>query len=139
MGTPADPLSAVCRALGWVVLVALLAGQVWSLYLLVPGPGEPLFSGQDKVGHAVLFGAPAALALLLGARWVVVGVVLHALVSEPLQALLTTTRTPDGWDLVADLVGIALAAGAVAAIRARRTAPARRPDLTEPAPAGRSR
>ena len=95
--------------LGWVLLLTLLLTQVWALYLLVPGEGEPFFPGQDKVGHVLLFGAPFAVALLLRARVVAVLIVAHALASEPLQGLLTATRMVDVWDLVADLVGIALA------------------------------
>lgn len=120
MGRTPDPLVAVCRALAWALLLALLAAQVWGLYLLVPGPGEPLLDGQDKVAHAVLFGVPTGLALLLRARLVVVAIVVHALVSEPLQAWLTATRAADVWDLVADLVGIAVAVGLVLVLRARR-------------------
>ncbi len=99
----------VCRPLAWVLLLALLVAQVWALYLLVPSGGDPLVPGQDKVGHAILFGAPFGLALLLGARAVALGILAHAVLSEPLQALLTSARTPDGWDTAADLTGIALA------------------------------
>ncbi|WP_114907038.1 hypothetical protein [Ornithinimicrobium murale] len=107
------------QALGWLLLLGLLAGQVWCLYVLVPGAGEPYFSGQDKVAHAVLFGLPCCLALLLRARLVVLGILVHALVSEPLQGLLTSTRTPDVWDTVADLAGIAVAVAVVLLARHR--------------------
>lgn len=85
----------------------LLLAQVWVLYLLVPGEGEPYFAHQDKVGHLLLFGVPFALALLLRSRPVAFGILAHALASEPLQWLLTT-RTVDAWDTVANLVGIGL-------------------------------
>ncbi|MCK0111343.1 VanZ family protein [Ornithinimicrobium sp. F0845] len=120
------------RGLGWLLLVVMLVAQVWVLYLLVPGEGEPYFAHQDKVGHVLLFGAPFALALLLRARRVALGILLHALLSEPLQQVFTTTRSMDVWDTVADLVGIALAVLAVALIR---RVPERSPER-EPADAG---
>lgn len=111
----------VGRVLGWFLLVGLLGVQVWGLYLLVPGTGEPYFAGQDKVAHALLFGLPFGLALLLRATPVALAVVGHALVSEPLQGLLTVARTADPWDAVADLTGIALAGGLVLLVRHRAT------------------
>lgn len=101
--------------LGWLLLVLLLLAQVWVLYLLVPGEGEPYVAHQDKVGHLLLFGVPFALALLL-TRPVALGILAHALASEPLQWLLTT-RTVDAWDTVANLVGIGLAALLVVLVR----------------------
>lgn len=121
---PPDQVRAVCRGLAWLLLLALILGQVWGLYLLVPGTGDPLVPGQDKIAHAVLFGLPFALALVLGTRAVSLGILVHALASEPLQGLLTSTRTPDGWDTVADLTGIALAAALVVLVRSSRAAPA---------------
>lgn len=111
----------VARVLAWLLLVGLLGMQAWGLYLLVPGTGEPYFVGQDKVAHALLFGLPFGLALLLRATPVALAVVAHALVSEPLQGLLTATRTTDPWDAVADLTGIALAGGLVLLVRHRAT------------------
>lgn len=83
-----------------------------------PGPdvGAP---GLDKVGHLLAFGVPAALAWLLGARWLVVAFVLHALVSEPLQARVAPLREPDLLDAVADLVGIAAGVAVARALRRR--------------------
>lgn len=92
--------------------------QVWGLYTpVVPGPaGVP---GLDKIGHALLFGIPAALAWALRAPWVVLLLVGHALVSEPLQHHLVPGRMMDPWDAVADLVGIALGVALVRAWRQR--------------------
>ncbi|WP_237565838.1 hypothetical protein [Ornithinimicrobium cerasi] len=59
------------------------------------------------MGHLLVFALPAAVARWLGARWVLVLLVAHALVSEPLQGWLVPTRQPDPLDAVADLVGIA--------------------------------
>lgn len=107
------------RAVGWSTLVLLLLAQVALLYLPA-GDGPALAPGSDKVGHALLFGLPGALAVLLGHRWVLPILVLHALVSEPLQGWLTSTRQADPWDLVADLVGIVLGVVvAEAAVRRR--------------------
>lgn len=130
-----DRVQAVCRGLGWPLLLTLLLVQVWALYLVVPGPGDPWISGQDKLAHAVLFGLPFALALLLGSRWASVGILAHAVLSEPLQGLLTSTRTADPWDTVADLTGIAIAAAVVELVRRRaRTAPSTRHDTARVAP-----
>lgn len=97
----------------WLVMIVLLLVQAVALYAETPGAGEPLVPGQDKVGHVFLFGIPFAVALVLRSRPVALGILAHALVSEPLQGLLTTTRTVDVWDLVADLVGIGLAVAGV--------------------------
>jgi VanZ family protein len=87
------------------MLVTSLVVQGYGLYSPeVPGPGG--VTHLDKVGHALAFGLPAALAWLLGARWLVVALLLHALVSEVLQGTLTA-RQPDPWDAVANLVGLA--------------------------------
>ncbi len=69
-----------------------------------PQPGG--VPGADKVAHLVAFAVPAALARLLGARWVLVLLVVHAVVSEPLQHLVAPVRQLDPWDAVADLVGV---------------------------------
>lgn len=90
---------------GWALVVGLVVVQAWALYV-AGGAAEPLVPGQDKAGHGLLFGLPAALSWALQGRWAVGALVVHALVSEPAQALLTSTRTADVWDLVANLVGI---------------------------------
>lgn len=111
--------------MAWLVMIVLLLVQVVALYAETPGAGEPLVPGQDKVGHVFLFGIPFAVALVLGSRPVALGILAHAVVSEPLQGLLTTTRAVDVWDLVADLVGIGLAMAGlwwVRRLRARHSA-----------------
>lgn len=119
---PPDRARGAGRGLLWLLLVALLGLQVWGLYLYVPGVGEPVLTGQDKLAHGLLFGLPAAVAALLGSAPALLVLTCHALLSEPLQAALTTTRSADPWDLVADLIGIALAVGVVWSVRSRRTA-----------------
>lgn len=97
------------RLLGWVLLVLALVAQVAGLYApTVPGPdGIP---GLDKVAHFLSFAAPAALAWALGARWVVVLLVLHALVAEPLQHALAPNRVAELGDALANLSGVVVGA-----------------------------
>ena len=102
------------------LLVALVLQAVGLYSASMPGPdvGVP---GVDKVGHLMAFAVPAALAWLLGARWLVVALVVHALVSEPLQSWVAPLRQPDPLDALADLLGIALGV-AVARALLRRSA-----------------
>ncbi|MGB7447623.1 MAG: VanZ family protein [Ornithinimicrobium sp.] len=106
------------RRVGYLALVALAGFQVWALYLTVPEGGPDLLHG-DKLVHAAMFAAPAALAILLRMRWVVVLLVVHALASEPLQAALTRSREADLWDTVADVVGIVIGVAAAGRVRGR--------------------
>ncbi|AXH94835.1 VanZ family protein [Ornithinimicrobium avium] len=93
------------RLLGWLALVVAVVLQVAGLYSQgTPQPGG--VPGLDKVAHLVAFAVPAALARLLGVRWVLVALVAHALVSEPLQHQVAPHRQLDALDTVADLVGI---------------------------------
>lgn len=76
--------------------------------LYSPGAPQPGgVPGLDKIAHLVAFAVPAALARLLGVRWVLVLLVAHALVSEPLQHQVAPNRHLDALDTVADLVGVA--------------------------------
>lgn len=85
----------------------MLAIQVVGLYSAsVPGPDGP--DGSDKVGHLLAFAGPTALAWLLGARWLVPVLVLHALVAEPVQSWVAPGRMTDPWDAAANLVGVAV-------------------------------
>lgn len=95
------------RRLGWALLVLALVAQVSGLYSPdVPGPeGVP---GLDKVGHLLIFAAPAALAWALGVRWLVVLLVAHAVVAEPVQQVFVPGRVAEVADAVANLVGIGL-------------------------------
>jgi hypothetical protein len=69
-----------------------------------------LFPHADKVGHLGMFALPALLAVLLRAPAVLVVLLLHAVVAEPLQDRLTTSRVTDAWDAVANLTGVAAGA-----------------------------
>lgn len=107
----------MARLFGWTALVVALVLQVAGLYsTAAPQPGG--LPRLDKVAHLAAFAVPAALAWLLGARWLVALLVVHALVSEPLQHQLAPGRQLDPWDAVADLVGIG--AGVVLARTLRR-------------------
>ncbi|CAN5500550.1 hypothetical protein BH23ACT6_BH23ACT6_21940 [soil metagenome] len=92
-------------SLAWALLAAMAAIQVYALYLHAPAPG-PGLPYLDKVAHLLIFGVPAALAAALRLRWVLVALAIHAVSSEPLQGWLPVARSPDMWDLVADLLGI---------------------------------
>ena len=101
------------RRVWWLLLWVALITQMVVLYA-PSAPGGPEVSGLDKVIHASVFGAPALFALLAGVppRWVVGLLVLHAPVSELVQATMLPSRDGDVADGVADVTGIALALGA---------------------------
>lgn len=98
-------------------VVALLAVQVLVLYTPQSGgPPSPIPHG-DKVVHALVFAAPVLVAgLAKGAAWQAVAFLsaVHAPVSEVIQHLALPTRSGDAWDVVADLVGVGMAAAGVA-------------------------
>lgn len=87
-----------------------MVGQVAALYL--PGSPEPSsvdIPGLDKVVHVALFAVPAfLLRRLTSAWWPLALLALHAPVSELVQWRFIAYRSGDWWDLVADLVGVAL-------------------------------
>lgn len=104
-------------SLGVAVCIAMLS------LLRPPGSGLSTPVGLDKVGHAFMYATLSGVlwmeflrkyrhgvAPLLHAVWgaVVAPAVLGAAM-ELCQGLMSTNRTADVWDLVANLVGIALA------------------------------
>lgn len=113
---PGARAPASSSALVWAALGVVLLAQVYLLYVHT-GSGTELFPFADKAGHLLIFAVSAVLAVLTRTRWALVVVIGHALVSEPLQAWLTTSRAADPWDLVADLLG--LAAGTALGLRVR--------------------
>lgn len=113
-----DPRSGGARRLAWAGFAVLLALQVWGLYL-ASGAGPSVVPHLDKIGHLGMFAAPAALAGLLRSRGALAVLLLHALVSEPLQDRLTQGRSSDPWDTVADLLGMVLGVLVVAWWRRR--------------------
>lgn len=76
--------------------------------------GPTLFPNIDKLVHCAVFALPVFLALRarLPLMPVVAVVAAHAPVSELIQWTLLPNRSGDPWDVVADLVGVALGAGA---------------------------
>lgn len=105
--------------IAWFALLVMLAVQLSGLYsATMPGPTG--FDGMDKLSHLAGFGIPAGLAWALGARWLVVLMVVHALVSEQVQAWLAPLRMTDTLDTVANLLGIGLAVLAVEVARRAR-------------------
>jgi hypothetical protein len=66
----------------------------------------------DKVAHVAAFALPTAALILAGVprAWVIGLMALHAPVSEVLQHRLLADRSGDPWDVLADLVGVALGA-----------------------------
>lgn len=93
----------VWLALAWLLLAAVCAAS------LVPSPPGPP-GVNDKLVH---FGAYAALAFAFAGalgrghnRVVVLGLLALGAALEVAQALLTSTRTAEWWDLVADASGI---------------------------------
>lgn len=100
------------RSLGLLTFAGLVVFQVYALYVITPGSGASL-PYADKLAHAAMFATPAALAAVLRWRWALLILVIHALISEPLQGVLTATRQVDAWDAVADLIGIVVGVAAV--------------------------
>lgn len=98
------------RAGGALVLGLALVVHLVALYL----PGSPeatpsLVPHLDKLVHVLLFAAPAFLLRRLATTWwPIVALVAHAPVSELVQYSLIPHRSGDPWDLVADVVGVAL-------------------------------
>ena len=97
----------------WALVVAVgvqLAVLYWPR-VVDPAPGLPL----DKLVHAVVFGAVTWTGLRAGLPAVPLAAVLlvHAGLSEVLQATVLPGRTGDPWDAVADATGV-LAAWALA-------------------------
>jgi VanZ family protein len=80
---------------------------------LVPAPDLPIAPpGGDKLEHflAYFLLATSAVQIYQGRRvlWrVAVGLVVLGIVVEFAQGALTTTRSMDAWDVVADAIGVA--------------------------------
>ena len=80
--------------------------------------------GIDKLVHVLIFAAVGVTGVRAGLPLnpVLVLLMAHAVGSEVLQATLLPGRSGDGWDVMADLVGVLLARLLVA--RLRRDEPA---------------
>lgn len=100
----------------WLWLAAL-AWWGFTLYCLLKPAGAPgTIPHLDKLGHFALFAVQAALlALASGRVWSWLPLLAGwAAVSEALQGWLTTDRSPELADAVADVLGAALALAWVA-------------------------
>ncbi|MET4078368.1 VanZ family protein [Janibacter sp. UYMM211] len=117
--TTGRPVQTGRRCLAVVLTVVAVLVQLVVLYDPSPaGGGDIPFA--DKVVHALVFGMPVALAGWARVRWgwVAAVIAVHAPVSEIVQGLALPTRSGDPFDVVADLVGVAL--GALVACRLSR-------------------
>ncbi|MDX2465490.1 MAG: hypothetical protein QNK31_13385 [Porticoccus sp.] len=100
------------RILAWRIFFMLSLMIVMTLALMPMG-GSGGFSGQDKLGHLVIF----ASLFLIGIRafpflpypWlsISVGLFLYGVLMEYLQGK-TGYRSMEAWDLVADVLGLIL-------------------------------
>lgn len=111
--------------------LTLLAVIVTATVCLMPIPEPPLgdVPFMDKWTHMVLFGGIASVALFelamnrgLHTSWRWTFPVLAALYGgliEVMQAFLTSTRSGDWWDFLADVVGVAVIAPIVYAVLRR--------------------
>jgi hypothetical protein len=107
---PAAGPSAARPGRWWLIAFgAAVAVQLIVVYS-PQGPGGPQVPGLDKVVHLLIFAGPVLAALMAGLRWPwVLGIfAAHAPVSELTQHFALPHRTGDPWDMVADLVGVAL-------------------------------
>lgn len=100
----------------WVIGMGL---QTYMLYAHFGNEGGGV-SGLDFAVHAMMFGCPAALALILGWQYVPILLAWYAPVSELIQGLPSIHRDPDLHDAVADITGI-LVLGALVEIAKRRS------------------
>ncbi len=99
----------------------LIVLAVTLVMLFSPGstvPSGPPYS--DKVTHLLMFLALAVAARYAGfrARWVLLGGLLYAAVSEIVQAVLPIERSGSVWDWAADAVGVLVGLGLVVAWQA---------------------
>lgn len=97
--------------------------QAWGLYRADAPAAAGALPLADKLGHVLIFAAPAALAVLLGGRAgriVLAALVLHAPLSELLQHALLGGRSGDLVDVLADLFGVALGVWLGAVLAGRR-------------------
>lgn len=86
-------------------------------------PAQEVSTSNDKFDHLIVFGVLAALGLWARVRpvWLVAGLAAYAVLTEVLQATVTTSRFGDPKDALADMVGVLLVVGAYAAIARIRT------------------
>lgn len=109
----------------WPLAIAVMIALV-----MLFSPGSTVPSGpenSDKVTHTVMFLVLAMTSLHARITWwlTALWLIAFAAVSEVLQGVLPISRSGSVWDATADLVGIAIGIGIVAAVGyRRRTRPA---------------
>lgn len=103
-----------------VTFVLALAGHLVALYAPATPAGVGL-PGLDKIVHATIFAAVAVTGLWAGLPRVplLAALVVHAPLSEVVQAGWLADRGGDPLDVVADLVGVSVGALLVALLAAR--------------------
>lgn len=100
------------RVLWWVALAVAVVVQLWGLYWPTQlGPTLPY--NLDKVVHATMFGLVAFTACGVGWSWrgVLSILLLHAGLSEIIQAEALPNRSGDPRDALADIVGTLIGIG----------------------------
>ena len=105
----------------WALTAACVAATLWFSFL-APPPGADLFTGADKVGHAVAYFA-TTLSFLFAAvwrpgkgfgrsahfgLWFALAAIAGGAVIEMIQGM-TATRSAQAYDLVAEAIGTAAA------------------------------
>lgn len=95
------------RAVAYLIFAVLFLVQIQVVYV-ASGSGPVPFAHADKVVHVAIFALPSVIAGALRSPALLSVLVLHALISEPAQHLLTSGRQMDLWDTLADLFGIAV-------------------------------
>lgn len=106
-------LTARRRRIRYLALAVAVLVQLVVLYVPhVPDVGEVAVPGGDKIVHAAVFAAVTVAGLRAGLSPVpVLGLgLVHAAVSELLQHAVLPGRSGDPFDVVADVVGVALGA-----------------------------
>jgi VanZ family protein len=113
----------------WALTAACVAATLWFSFV-APPPGADLFTGADKVGHAVAYFA-TTLSFLFAAvwrpgrgfgrsahlgLWFAVAAIAGGAVIEIFQGM-TATRSAQGYDLVAEAIGTGAALAVHSLIR----------------------
>jgi VanZ family protein len=108
--------------IGFVAACLLQLYGVYSPRQTGPDVGLPL---ADKVAHLFLFGSVAFLGLKVGvrSRWLLVALVSNAVISELVQHFVLPQRSGDPFDLLADLLGVAVGAWIAARTKAQSGGP----------------
>ena len=107
------------QALSRASLVVAVAVQLAVLYSPSAG-GAVGVAGIDKVVHIAVFGAVAVTGVRAGlpVRWLAGALLVHAVLSEVVQAAFLAHRSGDPRDIAADVLGVALGLAA-AGVRPR--------------------